>query len=165
MGEISGLYSVPLPVQRVAGYVALIFAITSVFMLVELASNSDTAKGYLGGLNWNEYTFNWHPVMMVSGLIFCSLAGILQYRLMPVPKSYSKMLHGLLHFGGITCLTIGLVAVIRSHNLKTKNPFGVYLPNLYSPHSLCGCGAIVIYGSNYLLGFANYALPMPLEIK
>jgi hypothetical protein len=47
-----------------AGFAVIL---TSVWM-----NGTDANESFLGGLNWNELIFNWHPILMVTGLIFCA---------------------------------------------------------------------------------------------
>lgn len=160
----SKLYQRPGLINRIAGFLAITLALTSVIMLIVLALGNES-KGYLGGLNWTVYTFNWHPIMMVSGLVFCSITAILSYRLVPIPKAWTKLIHGFLHSCGIVCLSIGLSAIFISNNYRNKNITDVYYPDLFSLHSFVGIGALILYGGNYVLGFFHYVMPMPLHFK
>ena len=52
--------------QKVAGIIAFGTAVASMVMTAIWMANSQTDKMYLGGLNWDDLVFNWHPVLMVS---------------------------------------------------------------------------------------------------
>ena len=149
----SSLYYTASKAQKVAGVLAICGAICALGMTVAWASNDDTDKTYLGGLNWDKYVFNWHPVMMVAGMILCFICSLLSYRLINLPKFYTKILHALLHTCAITCILIGLTAAVTSHNYKDRNTGNKYTANLYTLHSLIGVSTMVLYFSTYIGGF------------
>lgn len=160
MDALSKLYSRVNWAQKFAGYAAIVFAFTAVILTILYCSNTNEEEDYLGGLNWGELIFNWHPILMVSGLIFCSITSILAYRLVPYPKVYTKRFHGFLHACGIVCVAVGLAAVFLGNNYTNKNTGGEYYANLYSLHSFVGLGAIGLYCSNFVLGFLHYGMPV-----
>lgn len=55
--------------------------------------------------------------------------------------------------------------VCIGNNDTAKNVNHSYYPNLYTLHSFVGLGAIILYGTNYLLGFANFLLYPVLGIS
>lgn len=145
--------------QKVSGAVAFIFAVAAVIMTAYYANSDDTAKGMLGGLDMNENIFNWHPVLMVTGTIFCMISATLSFRLLPLPKTIQKTFHGIFHTAAFICISIGLACVLTSNNNKSKNPYDTYFPNFTSIHSFIGIAVICLYGLNLLVGFFNYAIP------
>jgi len=145
--------------QKVSGICAAIFAGAAVVMVAYWAHGPNTSKGYLGGLDMEENTFNWHPVLMVTGGIFCLMTSLLSYRVLPLPKTMQKAMHGVMHTAAFICLSIGLACVFRSKNIPEKNPFGGYSSNLKNIHSFIGLGVYILYGLNYLLGILHYAIP------
>lgn len=147
-------------IQRVAGFLAIISAIISTGMVITWADKHDTSENYLGGLNWNKRVFNWHPVMMVSGMVLCLITSLLSYRIIELPKRITKIFHALMHAAAIACVLIGLSAVVTSHNYKDHNKNGTYTANLYSMHSLLGISAMVLYFSNYILAFFHFLFPV-----
>jgi hypothetical protein len=146
--------------QKVAGILAIISAIAATGMAITWADKHDTSKNYLGGLNWHLRPFNWHPVLMISGMILGLICSLLTYRIIKLPKPYQKLMHFLLHSGSIVCILTGLSAVVTSHNFTDHNKSGTYTANLYSMHSLIGVSAMVLYFSNYILGFVSFLLPV-----
>jgi hypothetical protein len=150
----SDLFYTSSKLQKAAGVLAILGAITTTMMTLYWAKHTDTTSKYLGGLNWNDLVFNWHPVMMVSGMILCGVCSSLSYRLLQLPKRYSKLLHAGLHTCSITCLLIGLKAVLDSHN--GKNPSHKFIANFYSLHSFIGLLAISLTFLNYFLGLTFF---------
>ncbi len=113
----------------------------------------------MGGLNWGQLIFNWHPLLMVIGLIFCSVSSMVTYRTFPLPKSSTKPIHVVLHSLALICVTVGLSAVIIGNNYKSENTSGMYYANFYSIHSFVGLAAVILYTQNYILGFIHFLVP------
>ena len=74
---------------------------------------SDYDESYLGGVNTNELLFNWHPILMVTGLIFCSITAIVSFSVLPFEKPVKKYIHGFFHATGILCAILGVSAVFQ----------------------------------------------------
>lgn len=162
----SNLFYESTGIQKIAGYAAILCAIAAVGMTITWADKHDTDENYLGGLNWSKRVFNWHPVLMVSGMILCLVCSLLTYRIIQLPKMVTKLFHALFHSAAIVCILTGLAAVTTSHNYTDHNKNGTYTANLYSMHSLLGISAMVVYFSNYLMGFIHFLVPgVSLEMK
>ncbi|NWQ68541.1 CYAC3 protein, partial [Neopipo cinnamomea] len=92
-------------------------------------------------LDGGSRTFNWHPVLMVTGLVVLYGAAALVYR---VPSTWSgpklpwKLLHGGLALGAFVLTVLGLAAVFRFHNSNGT-------PNMYSLHSWMGLGTVLLF--------------------
>lgn len=151
--------------QKVAGMCAILCAIIAVIMTANYMNNSDESENYLGGLNWGELIFNWHPLLMVTGLIFCAITSLLSYRVIPLNKLATKAIHFIMHTAAIICVVVGLCAVLMGNNYTNKNEGHVYYSNFNSLHSFIGLGAIILYAQNYILGFAHYIAPMALSFR
>ena len=100
-----------------------------------------------------EKLWNLHPVLMVTGFIYCMGQGILTHSriclslyiiltAMLVYRScrccrqiWSKLLHTMFHMLGIPCVVIGFLAV---WNWKDHKGNPAPLPHLYSIHSWLG---------------------------
>jgi cytochrome b-561 len=159
MSEPSQLYADTTPFRKILGGVAFIFGAAAMVMTAYWAHGPNTDDGYLGGLNMKEQMFNWHPVLMVSGFIFCFISSLLTYRLLPVPKYAQKVVHALCHAAAIICTSIGLACVLTSGNDKDKNPYDSHSANFFTIHSFIGIGVFCVYGLNFLLGLFHFLLP------
>jgi len=142
-----------------AGVAAVIFACAAMIMTAYWAHGPNTDKGYLGGLDMKENTFNWHPVLMVTGAIFCLITSLLSYRVLPLPKTTQKILHGIMHTAAFICMSIGFACILNANNYKKQSSYDAYTANFTTIHSFIGLGVYILYGLNYLLGLVHYALP------
>ena len=117
------------------------------------AVNAEDAKAQ--GFSWaykSPLVFNWHPVLMVSGLVFCATEAILIWQASALDRSTRKLCHVLLQTLAIILSTIGLVAVFKNHN---ENGF----KNMYSAHSWFGITAVVLFWLQYLGGLYYFFFP------
>ncbi|KAG2497179.1 hypothetical protein HYH03_004768 [Edaphochlamys debaryana] len=95
---------------------------------------------------------------MTLGFVVLMSEALLSYAAPVVPgvaREVRKKMHWGLHCGAMLCLALGLVAVWRSHELKLPDP----MPDLYSPHSFLGLGAVTMLGLQALLGCYAYLWP------
>ncbi|CAH1238262.1 CYB561 [Branchiostoma lanceolatum] len=110
---------------------------------------------YRGGFAWDGsgQQFNWHPVLMVVGLVFLYGNGIIIYRFVPrLQKKKLKLAHAFIHKAAFVFAVVGLVAVFGFHNATG-------LPNAYSLHSWLGLGCVVLFNAQWVLGLSTYMLP------
>ncbi|XP_068964638.1 lysosomal membrane ascorbate-dependent ferrireductase CYB561A3 isoform X1 [Petaurus breviceps papuanus] len=110
-----------------------------------------------GGLGWDgtSLMFNWHPVLMVTGMVVLYGAASLVYRLPQSwvgPKLPWKLLHAVLHLAAFILAVLGLVAVFNFHRHNR-------ISNLYSLHSWLGITAVALFACQWLLGFTVFLLP------
>ncbi|XP_054684173.1 lysosomal membrane ascorbate-dependent ferrireductase CYB561A3 isoform X1 [Grus americana] len=106
-------------------------------------------------LDGSAQTFNWHPVLMVTGMVVLYGAAALVYRLPPTwsgPKLPWKVLHGTLALAAFVLAVLGLVAVFRFHNDHGT-------PNMYSLHSWLGLVTVLLFSCQWLAGFSAFLLP------
>ena len=61
------------PYQKVSGITAMVFAVVAFVMIVAFANGSEYSNGYLGGINFSDLLFNWHPILMMGGFNFCAI--------------------------------------------------------------------------------------------
>lgn len=160
--ERSNLYYESTPSQKIAGILSIISAIVGLGLLIKWMKGSNYDESFLGGLNFKDLIFNYHPIFMYSGLILASLTALLSYRIIPMPKTMTKPLHGILHTSALCCIVIGLTCVIVGNNYPDYNTGGVYYANLTSLHSFLGIAAIGLYFQNYVLGFIHFLLPLSI---
>ncbi|NWR95349.1 CYAC3 protein, partial [Furnarius figulus] len=100
-------------------------------------------------------TFNWHPVLMVTGLVVLYGAAALVYRIPATwsgPKLPWKLLHGGLALGAFVLTVLGLAAVFRFHNSNG-------IPNMYSLHSWMGLATVLLFSCQWAAGFGAFLLP------
>ncbi|KFP05966.1 Cytochrome b ascorbate-dependent protein 3, partial [Calypte anna] len=110
-----------------------------------------------GGFSWDgtTTTFNWHPVLMVTGMVVTYGAAALVYRSPPAwrgPKFPWKVLHGSLALVALGLTVLGLLAVFSFHNTQGT-------PNLYSLHSWLGLLTVLLFSCQWVFGFSSFLLP------
>ncbi|NWR50815.1 CYAC3 protein, partial [Regulus satrapa] len=132
-------------------------------------------------LDGSSRTFNWHPVLMVAGLVVLygagehgrrgalppplpphssfpspkSLTAALVYRIPGTwsgPKLPWKVLHGSLALAAFVLTVLGLAAVFRFHNSQGT-------PNMYSLHSWMGLATVLLFSCQWAAGFGAFLLP------
>ncbi|MFT7808303.1 Cytochrome b561-like [Arapaima gigas] len=110
-----------------------------------------------GGFAWDGtgLQFNWHPVLMVTGLVVLYGNAAVVYR---VPLTWGqnkqpwKLLHAALLFLAFLLSVLGLCAVFDYHN--TKN-----IPNVYSLHSWVGICTATLFTAQWMFGLGGFLLP------
>uniref|UniRef100_A0A8C9VIG9 Lysosomal membrane ascorbate-dependent ferrireductase CYB561A3 n=1 Tax=Scleropages formosus TaxID=113540 RepID=A0A8C9VIG9_SCLFO len=108
-----------------------------------------------GGFAWDgtALQFNWHPVLMVTGLVV--LYGNVVYR---IPLTWGqnkqpwKLLHAGLLFLAFFLSVLGLCAVFDYHKKGG-------IPNLYSLHSWLGMCTTVLFTAQWVLGSGAFLVP------
>ncbi|KQJ97360.1 probable ascorbate-specific transmembrane electron transporter 1 [Brachypodium distachyon] len=108
-----------------------------------LALNSPTNKGLI---------FNVHPVLMLIGLIILGSEAIMSYKTLPWNRGTNKIVHLVLHAVALFLGSFGVYAAFKFHNESG-------IDNLYSLHSWVGLGAILLYGLQWVSGFATFFFP------
>ncbi|EHB02075.1 Cytochrome b ascorbate-dependent protein 3 [Heterocephalus glaber] len=114
------------------------------------------AQHWRGGFAWDggKHMFNWHPVLMVSGMVVLYGAASLVYRLPQAwlgPRLPWKALHAALHLGAFVLAVVGLVAVFRYHSHAG-------ITHLYSLHSWLGLTTTVLFSCQPLHVFFGAAI-------
>jgi cytochrome b-561 len=146
--------------SRYAAWLAHAFAFVSLGLVIAWAGGTDTDAGYLGGFNWTNHTFNYHPVMMVGGLLVAGAEAMLAYRFWPFGHFYNKVIHAVLQTTGLAMVVTGLNAVFLSHNSVAH---GGIKPNLYTAHSWLGMFVVTLYFFQYVMGVATFCLRVAPE--
>ncbi|XP_043210944.1 transmembrane ascorbate-dependent reductase CYB561-like isoform X1 [Amphibalanus amphitrite] len=113
---------------------------------------------FRGGFAWQAnpaVEFNWHPVLMVTGLIFLYANSALLYRVFRSERKRKlKLAHALLNLTSLLLVLIGLKAVFDSHDLASPP-----IPNLYSLHSWVGLCAVLLFAMQWIVGFVSFLAP------
>ncbi|XP_003448657.1 lysosomal membrane ascorbate-dependent ferrireductase CYB561A3 isoform X1 [Oreochromis niloticus] len=117
-----------------------------------------------GGFAWDgsSLQFNWHPVLMVTGLVVLYGNGAVLYR---IPLTWGqnklpwKLLHAALMLLALVLSIVGLCAVFDFHNAQNT-------PNLYSVHSWIGIAATALFAMQWVAGMAGFLLPCsPISLR
>ncbi|RYG64202.1 hypothetical protein EON64_14445 [archaeon] len=137
--------------QKTSAWMAILCAAVALFLIIAWANGKDTDEIYLGGLNLGRDMANWHPVLMTAGMLLCGVASMMTYRVIDVPKTYSKYLHALLHTAAIVFIFFGLYLEFTSKNQTNKHEGGGHYANLYTMHSLVGLSTVILYALNYFM--------------
>ncbi|CAI5742570.1 unnamed protein product [Peronospora destructor] len=109
----------------------------------------------ISGFSWNHgdgRVFNWHPLLMSFGFVFCSMQAALAYISLPYSHTIKKRIHLSLHALGFLSAVLGGVAVFRFHNEHKTT-------NLYSLHSWLGLGVLSIFTATWLGSFVVFFYP------
>lgn len=137
----------------------MIFSLISMILLIHWMGGTDRDETYLGGFNFNELIFNYHPVFMTCGMLVCGTCSMMSYRVIPLPKLIVKKFHAFMHTAAIVLIILGLSCVITGNNYKSKNEYHTYYANLASIHSMMGLSTCIIYALNYFLGLFAFLMP------
>merc|ERR1712062_365856 len=131
------------------------FGISAVILTVHWAINIKGGVTYVENMG---IPFNWHPILMTISLILLYGNGALIYRIIP-PKNEGhklklKIAHAIIMIVAFALMVIGLQAAFDSHN-KADPP----KPNMYTLHSWVGLLAALLFGCQWVLGFAAFLFP------
>ncbi|XP_063145254.1 lysosomal membrane ascorbate-dependent ferrireductase CYB561A3 isoform X2 [Candoia aspera] len=115
------------------------------------------SQHWLGGFAWDgsHKMFNWHPALMVAGMLVLYGTAALVYRLpfsQTGPKFPWKVLHATLTLVAFVLVVLGLEAVFEFHSVQK-------IPNMYSLHSWLGLSAVLLFSCQWLMGFASFLMP------
>lgn len=109
------------------------------------------------GFGWIDpaLEFNWHPMLMILGLIFLYSQSMLVYRsARQARKKTLKLWHAGLHCVSFILVIIALKAVFDNHNYSVPPK-----PNLYTLHSWIGLTTVILFGYQFFAGFITFLLP------
>ncbi|XP_045113314.1 transmembrane ascorbate-dependent reductase CYB561-like [Portunus trituberculatus] len=111
---------------------------------------------FRGGFGWTaspDLQFNWHPFLMVLGLVLLYANGALIYRgFRSERKRKLKVVHAVVMVGALVCAVVGLVAVFAFHNTKK-------FANMHSLHSWIGLATVVLFACQWLAGLLTFLFP------
>lgn len=113
----------------------------------------------MGGVSWEsgeaKRTFNYHPLLMVIGFAFMTVAS-LSFRY-PIMRYHSKLAHAISWSVATLCGAVALVAVFKSHNDAQSG----FIANMYSLHSWIGILVVAFYLSQWMMGIYAFGLGNP----
>lgn len=119
---------------------------------------------YRDGFAWDgsSKNFNWHPVLMVTGMLVLYGNAAVVYRI-PLTWGHNKLPWKLLHAGllllSFIFSVIGLCAVFNFHNVH-------HTANLYSLHSWVGVCTAALFTAQWVMGFTSFLLPCtPMAVR
>lgn len=110
---------------------------------------------YQGGFAWDgsKYEFNYHPLCMVIGMVFLYSEAMIVYRVFRHEnKALVKMVHFALQILAFVVIVCGLKAAFDFHN-------NAGIPNMYSLHSWCGLGTVLLFSFQLVFGFVSFLFP------
>lgn len=111
---------------------------------------------YRGGFAWSsspDQQFNWHPFLMVLGLILLYANGALIYRgFRSERKKKLKIVHAVVMMVAMLCAVVGLVAVFQFHSIKGFSDMG-------SLHSWLGLATVILFACQWLAGLLTFLFP------
>ncbi|VUZ51858.1 unnamed protein product [Hymenolepis diminuta] len=117
---------------------------------------------YHGGYDWNNPTlvFNYHPVFLVLGMVFCFGDAMLIYRVFHMcPKLPLKAVHGVLMILSLLFSVVGLKAAFDSHSVRG-------IPDLYSIHSWIGLVTVILFAIQWVIGLITFLVPsIPMRVR
>ncbi|OAF72011.1 hypothetical protein A3Q56_00201 [Intoshia linei] len=111
---------------------------------------------FQNGIHWSipAERFNIHPVCMLIGMIFLYGDALIVYTIF---KNFSrkivKLVHLILLLLSLLFAVIGCKAVFDFHNYSDPPK-----KNLYSLHSIIGLSTIILFGVQWICGFALFFL-------
>lgn len=130
-------------------YGAKFLALVSLLLALWWSLDSDTDAKFLGGVNFSDYLFQWHPILMTLGFVVLFTFAILAHRSDFIGSHSNKYIHAWLNFLNIVVTTFGLIAVV-SYN------YSAGFANLYSLHSMLGLTAMLLLFVNFAFGLMYY---------
>lgn len=111
---------------------------------------------YRGGFDLdssNPYRiFNIHPFLMFFGFIFFAGQAMMAYKTVIADIPVQKTIHMALHVAAMTLGIVGIYATFKYHDRRD-------LTHMYSLHSWIGLGTFILYGVQWLVGFATFWVP------
>ncbi|XP_056640639.1 transmembrane ascorbate-dependent reductase CYB561 [Diorhabda carinulata] len=111
---------------------------------------------YQNGFAWQSLPrvqFNWHPLLMIIGMVFFYSQAMLIYRTgRNYQKNTLKLVHMSLNLLAFILAVIALKAVFDSHNLTGT-------ANMYTLHSWIGLTTVIVFALQFLAGFVTFLYP------
>lgn len=117
----------------------------------------------MNGVDFKENLDNWHPILMVAGMIFCFLNAVVSFKILPFEKSTKKKVHAAFHIIGSLLIVLGLTAQFTYHKEQGYE-------HLFTSHSWLGLFTGVCYILQMILSVAVFQdfdprINVPLRIR
>jgi len=112
-----------------------------------------------------EKQWNLHPVLMMTGLIYCSGQAMLVYRSCRCCRRiWNKLLHTMFHLMAMPCVALGFLAAWDYHqDRKDKEGNPDPIPHFYSIHSWLGLATMAVYAIQFVVGIFSFLLLLCCE--
>jgi len=112
-----------------------------------------------------EKQWNLHPVLMVTGFIYCMGQAMLVYRSCRCCRRiYNKLLHTFFHILAIPCVVLGFLSVWDYHSLRTDKDGNLDpIPHFYSIHSWLGLATMGLFLLQFLVGVFSFLVLLCCE--
>jgi len=112
-----------------------------------------------------EKQWNLHPVLMLTGFIYCMGQAMLVYRACGCCRRiFTKLWHTAFHILAMPCIALGFLAAWDYHALRTDkegNPDPI--PHFYSIHSWLGLLTMGLFTLQFLVGIFSFLLLLCCE--
>merc|ERR1712243_267929 len=101
-----------------------------------------------------EKQWNLHPVLMITGLIYCSGQAMLVYgSCRCCRRIWNKLLHTMFHCLALPCIALGFLAAWDyHHDRKDQEGNPDPIPHFYSIHSWLGLATMGVYTLQFVVG-------------
>lgn len=112
-----------------------------------------------------EKQWNLHPVLMITGLIYCAGQAMLVYRSCRCCRRiWNKLLHTMFHLLALPCVVLGFMAAFDYHQeRKDKDGAANPIPHFYSVHSWLGLATMAVYAIQFVVGVFSFLLLLCCE--
>jgi len=112
-----------------------------------------------------EKQWNLHPVLMITGLIYCAGQAMLVYRSCRCCRRiWNKLLHTMFHLLAVPCVVLGFMAAFDYHQeRKDKDGEPNPIPHFYSIHSWLGLATMAVYAIQFVVGVFSFLLLLCCE--
>ncbi|KAL8150745.1 hypothetical protein V2J09_020553 [Rumex salicifolius] len=115
---------------------------------------------YRGGLSLNSdnpyMILNVHIFFMFFGFIFFVGEAMMVYRTVRADHIAQKFTHMLVHVIAIALGITGIYAAFKFHHRRD-------LTNMYTLHSWIGLSTFILYGFQWIIGFATFWFDRPMQ--
>jgi hypothetical protein len=145
--------------QQVYMVLGKAFGLIAMVLVCIWATSRNVDRKFLGGLDWGDNVFNWHPVLMIAALVYCTGWSLIAYKLKFLTYTARKYVHITFHVASKVCLFVGMSAVYEHKHLKAEDDDVGYLVHLTSFHSWLGLATTLLLIQNDTLGSIVFFVP------